>query len=92
MTEPTPTNQPPAERSKRRVTRTVLTYLAIAVVIALVISAILFRQWTLFLLAVVILIPYAFLLLAPIWLARSTQVAQNEREASTSSEEPVSRD
>lgn len=54
-----------------------LTYVVIAIVVGLGLAAVLFHTWTLFLLGLLVIIPYSLVLLAPVWLSRTTSVAQD---------------
>jgi Flp pilus assembly protein TadB len=68
--------QPALRAKERRVGRTLVAWVLVAMAVALVVVAVLMRDWMFFMLALLIFIPYAFLLMWPVWLARSTQVAQ----------------
>lgn len=54
-----------------------LTYVVIAIVVGLGLAAVFFHTWALFLLGLLVIIPYSLVLLAPVWLSRTTSVAQD---------------
>ncbi len=65
----------------RGTARTLVVFLGIAIVIGLIVSAAIFRSWTLFLIGALVLIPYALLLMAPAWLAQSAKEVQEDSES-----------
>lgn len=70
----------PVSHTQKQVGKTLLTYFVIAVVLGCILAAILFQRWTLIWIGALVLIPYALLLMAPVWLARSTKVAKDTQE------------
>jgi fatty acid desaturase len=68
--------EPAMTRKERNVARTTVVWVFAAAAVALVAVALVTRDWLFFWLALLIFVPYAFLLMWPIWLARSTQVVQ----------------
>jgi hypothetical protein len=72
------TETPALTPTERRVGRWLLGTLAAVIVAAVLVAAILVRNWTFVWIAAMVFIPYMMYLLAPIWLAESTRIAQDE--------------
>ena len=70
--------------TERRIGQWLLMLTAIVVIAGLVIAAILARSWSLIGVAAIVFVPYMLYLLAPIWLAESTRIAQDEQVTGTS--------
>lgn len=64
-------------RKERKVVKSIVPFMLIALIIATVVLALLTQRW-IFLLALIVFVPYLFLISAPLWLASSTKVAQDE--------------
>lgn len=64
---------------ERKVAKTIMPFVLLALIIATVVLAFFTRRWE-FLLALLVFVPYLFLISAPVWLAASSKVAQNEDE------------
>ncbi len=62
--------QPTLTLAQRRSGWIIFRFIVGAIVIGLVLSAIVFRTWAQFWLALMVLVPYLLLLSAPTWLAR----------------------
>jgi len=86
MTTPQETTAATDARVQKKVSRTVLTFLVIALIIGVIASAIFFSNPKLLLLGILIFVPYAFLLMAPVLLARSTHAADEAHRASSGRE------
>ena len=65
-------------RAEAGVGRILIKYVAFVLAAGLILSAIVFRQWWLIGVGALVLIPYMFLILAPMWLADTTKEAQDE--------------
>ena len=75
-------------RVQSRVSRTVLIFLGIALIIGVVVSALIFSNPKLLLLGMLIFVPYAFVLMAPVLLARSTHAADEAKDAPSKADSP----
>ncbi len=79
--------------AERRIGREALAMVAGVLLIAVILSALLMRQWTLLSIGVLLLVPLIIFFLAPYWLASSTKIAQDEavrqqREAHQQTQQP----
>ena len=62
--------QPALNATQRSVGWVALRFIIIAIVIGLIMAAIVFHTWTYFFIVLLVVVPYALLLMAPAWLAR----------------------
>lgn len=62
--------QPVLNATQRSAAWVALRFIIIAIVIGLVMAAIVFHTWTYFFIVLLVVVPYALLLMAPTWLAR----------------------
>lgn len=79
--------------AERRIGRKALAMVAGVLLIAVILSALLMRQWALLSVGVLLLVPLIIFFLAPYWLASSTKIAQDEavrqqREAQQRQQQP----
>ena len=72
--------QPALNVTQRRIGWVALRFIVIAIVIGLIMAAIVFHTWTYFFLVVLIVVPYALLLMAPTWLARVNRRAPGSHD------------
>jgi len=69
------TPQPPSDltRKDRRLLRTIVLLLGLAVILALLLAALAFGNSTYVLVGVIVLLPYLIFVSAPFWLARTSE-------------------
>ena len=64
-------------RKDRKVAGTIMPFVLIALILATIVTSFLTQRWE-FLLALLVFVPYLFLISAPLWLASATKTAQDE--------------
>lgn len=74
-------------KKERKVAKTIAPFVLLALIIATLVTAFFTRRWE-FLLALLVFVPYLFLISAPLWLGASTKVAQDENQRERGSNPP----
>lgn len=73
-----PAEQPGASPAARKIAKRSLMLIGLVMLIAVLLAAMLTRQWQLLWIAALLFVPFMLLLLAPVWLAASTKTAQDQ--------------
>lgn len=64
-------------KKERKVAKTIVPFILVALIIATLVTAMFTRRWE-FLLALLVFVPYLFLISSPVWLAGASKAAADE--------------